>query len=85
MIVKKTVRAFLRKKGHTESMYYNYHGTAKKLIKEKRLIGCTVVEEHRGIRPALVLYFDGHVPMPIRRDRWEEYFSLILRYGLRET
>ena len=61
-------------------MYYNYHGTAKNLIKEGRLIGCSVVSDHNGIRPALVLYFDDHFPMPIRREKWEEYFTLICRY-----
>ena len=63
-------------------MYYNYHGMAKRLITEGHLMGCAVVEEHNNIRPALVLYFDNHAPMPIRRERWEEYFSLICRYGI---
>ena len=64
-------------------MYYSYHAMAKKLVKEGRLIGCAVVENHNGIRPALVLYFDDHPPMPVRRERWEEYFALVCRYGIR--
>ncbi len=62
--------------------YYNYHGTAKRLIKEGKLIGCALVGRHNDITPALVLYFDDHAPMPIRREKWEEYFALILAYGI---
>ncbi len=53
------------------------------MIKEGKLIGCAVTGEHNGIRPALVLYFDGHSPMPIRFYRWKEYFDLIIKYGVK--
>lgn len=60
-------------------MYYNYHATAKRLIREKKLIGYFFTENHRGISPALVLIFDDYVhpEMPIRKHRWEEYLPLL--------
>jgi len=59
--------------------YYNYHGVAKRLIAEGKLIGYYYTEEHRGICPALVLLFDDarHPVMPIREHRWEEYEGLL--------
>ena len=58
-------------------MYYNYHAKAKQLITEGHLINFEVVPKWRMIAPALVLYFDNHKPMPIRKYRWEEYWELL--------
>ncbi len=58
--------------------YYNYHAEIKKLILSGRLIGYQFVDDYNGIRPALVLYFSGHRPMPIRSYRWEEYIPLLV-------
>ena len=57
--------------------YFNYHAKAKKLIREGFLISYEVVERYKDIIPALVLHFSNHKPMPIREERWHEYFDLI--------
>lgn len=57
--------------------YYNYHGQAKNLIKEGHLIGYEFVDRWNAIAPALVLYFDNHIPMPIREERWSEYLAIL--------
>ena len=65
---------------HANSMeYYNYHGTVKRLIAEGKLKKWQLVEEYHGITPVLLLFFDDdrHPVMPIREDRFEEYFDLI--------
>ena len=61
--------------------YYSYHGVAKRLIAEGKLVGYYYTEAHRGIRPALVLLFEDekHPVMPIRAHRWEEYAGLLPR------
>lgn len=58
-------------------MYYNYHGIAKHLITGGHLLSYEITERWNHIAPALVLYFDNHAPMPIREDRWHEYFSIL--------
>ena len=58
-------------------MYYNYHAQAHKLIEEGHLTKTEIVERWNGIKPALVLYFDNHRPMPIREYRWDEYLEFI--------
>lgn len=58
-------------------MYFNYHGKAKKLIKEGHLIDYKILEQWNHISPALVLYFDNHKPIPIRKERWDEYFLIV--------
>lgn len=59
--------------------YFNYHATAKRLIREGKLISYKFVERHNHISPALILEFDDfrHPIMPIREDKWEEYVGLI--------
>ena len=61
--------------------YFNYHATAKRLIREGKLRGYVVVEKYKNISPALLLFFDDtrHPVMPIREHRWEEYRELIVR------
>lgn len=58
-------------------MYYNYHAKAKQLISEGHLTVVEFVDDWNGIAPALVLYFDNHKPMPIRKYKWEEYMEII--------
>ncbi|HJD05992.1 MAG TPA: thermostable hemolysin delta-VPH [Candidatus Onthoplasma faecipullorum] len=57
--------------------YYNYHAIAKRLINDNHLIAVTVFPEYKNIRPALVLYFDNHRPIPIRDYMWDEYLDKI--------
>lgn len=62
--------------------YFNYHSTAKKLIQNGNLISCYLTKNHNKISPALVLVFNDtiHKIMPIRKERWKEYFELIFEY-----
>ena len=62
--------------------YYNYHGRAKKLIKEGMLVRAIILKKWNGIEPALVLFFKGSRPMPIRRNRWIEYEFIIRNTGI---
>ena len=59
--------------------YYNYHATAKRLIKEGKLIGYYYTKRYKHITPALVLVFNDHFHhiMPIREYRWVEYIGLL--------
>lgn len=56
--------------------YYNYHATAKRLIREGKLIRWYIADRYRSIAPALVLVY-RHPVMPIREYRWEEYLQLL--------
>lgn len=58
-------------------MYFNYHAKAKQLIKEGHLTDYEIVERWNIIAPALVLHFDNHKPMPIRKYKWEEYWDIL--------
>ena len=59
--------------------YFNYHATAKRLIREGKLRGYVVVEKYKNISHALLLFFDDarHPVMPIREHRWEEYVGFL--------
>lgn len=59
--------------------YFNYHGTAKRLISEGKLTGYYFTEKHPSFSPALVLLFDDpkHPVMPIREYRFSEYLPLL--------
>lgn len=59
--------------------YYNYHATAKQLIKDGKLIKWYFAQRHNGISPALVLLFEDakHPVMPIREARFPEYLPLL--------
>lgn len=61
--------------------YFNYHATAKRLIREGKLIAFRIVKEYNGISPAMVLFFDDpvHPVMPIREAHFEEYLALLPR------
>lgn len=64
--------------------YFNYHATAKRLIKENKLIGFYFTEKHNSISPALVLIFDNikHHLMPIRQEKWQEYLNILFKKEL---
>ena len=57
--------------------YYNYHAMAKRLLKDGNCFGATIFEEYHHIKPALVLYFQNHKPIPIRQYMWEDYFEIL--------
>jgi len=59
--------------------YYSYHGIAKKLIKENKLLAYYFTDNHNNISPALVLIFNDsrHHVIPIRQYRWVEYLPLL--------
>ena len=59
--------------------YFNYHATIKKLIAQGKLKFWYISPNHNGIKPALVLVFDdiSHPVMPIRENKWQEYFDII--------
>ena len=58
-------------------MYFNYHAKAMRLIREGHCTHFELVERWNQIAPAMVLYFDNEPPMPIREERWADYFELI--------
>jgi len=62
--------------------YFNYHATAKKLLKDGKLKRYYFVEQYKTISPALVLEFDDlkHPVMPIRKHKWHEYLPLLSDY-----
>ena len=59
--------------------YFNYHATAKKLIKDGKLTDFYITEKYGNISPALILIFNDekHPIMPIRQHKWSEYFALL--------
>lgn len=59
--------------------YFNYHATAKKLIGDGKLKEYRFVADYNGIKDVLLLIFDDerHPFMPIRKDRWREYFEIL--------
>ena len=59
-------------------LYFNYHAKVKKMILEGRLTGYEFLDNYNGITPALVLYFKDSKPMPIRKNRWEEYLPILM-------
>ena len=65
--------------------YFNYHATVKKLIKDGKLIEYRFLAEYNGIKDVLLLVFNDRVHpfMPIRKERWHEYFD-ILEIALKE-
>ena len=59
--------------------YFNYHATAKKLIKDGKLVEYRFVSEYNGIKDVLLLIFNDekHPIMPIRRHKWDEYIKIL--------
>ena len=62
--------------------YYNYHAKARSLIKSGHCVKAEITENYKNIAPALVLYFDDHIPMPIRVHKFDEYFRLLKQYNI---
>lgn len=62
--------------------YFNYHAKAQNLIKTGHCVKAQVVNRYKDICPALVLYFDNHIPMPVRLHRFDEYFALLKQCGI---
>ena len=63
--------------------YFNYHAKAQGLIKAGHCVKAEIVEKYKDISPALVLYFDYHIQMPIRLHRFDEYFELLKDYNVK--
>ena len=63
--------------------YFNYHAKAKNLIRTGHCIDAKIVEAHKNISPALILFFDNHQPMPIREYRWVDYVYLLTEYNVK--
>jgi len=61
--------------------YFSYHAKAKNLIKGGHLISYCIEQEYNNIKPALILFFDNHRPMPIREHKWVEYIELIENFS----
>lgn len=62
--------------------YFNYHAKAQGLINTGHCVGAELVEKYKDIGTALILYFDDHIPMPIRPHRFKEYFVLLKEHGI---
>ena len=62
--------------------YFNYHARAINLIKSVHCTKAEIKKKHNRISPALVLYFDNHIPMPIREHKWELYIILIQEFNI---
>lgn len=62
--------------------YFNYHAKAQGLIKSGHCVKAEFVDKYKDIAPALVLYFDNNIPMPIRLHKFAEYFELLKRYAV---
>ena len=63
--------------------YFNYHAKAQGLIKGGHCTKAEIVEQYKEISPALILYFDNHIQMPIRLHKFDEYFELLKRYDVK--
>lgn len=63
--------------------YFNYHQTAQKLIKTGHCLSAEIVKKHNAISPALILFFDNHLPMPIREEKWLVYFNLLEHHSIK--
>lgn len=62
--------------------YFNYHAKAQNLIRTGHCIKAELTENYREISPALVLYFDNNIPMPIRQHKFYDYFELLKQNGI---
>lgn len=62
--------------------YFNYHAKAQGLIKTGHCVKAELVKNYKAIRPALVLYFDDHIPMPIRSHKFSEYLELLKKHDI---
>lgn len=49
----------------------------KQLITNGNLMEYHIVSGWNGITPALVLFFDKHLPMPIPIEQWDKYWDIL--------
>ena len=61
----------------TNMTYFNYHAKAKRLIMNGNCISASIFSNYHHIRPALVLYFENNIPIPIRDYMWKDYLPLL--------
>ena len=61
--------------------YFDYHAVARRLIRTGKIKKKEYVGVWNDISPALVLFFDNHIPMPIRKERWGEYEAILTECG----
>lgn len=62
--------------------YFNYHAKAKRLLNNGNCIGASVFSCYNNIKPALVLYFDNNIPIPIREYMWKEYLPILKQLNI---
>ena len=62
--------------------FYNYHAVANNLIKSGHCTKAEFKEKHNGVSPAILLHFDNHKPMPIRKESFEKYLSILTFYDV---
>lgn len=62
-------------------MYFNYHAKIKKLISQGEFVRFEIVDNYSGIKPAMILYFKNHPPMPVREHRFDEYLKIFEMLG----
>ena len=63
--------------------YFNYHAKAKRLIENENCISASVFSNYHHIKPALVLYFENNIPIPIRDYMWKDYFPLLQKHKIK--
>lgn len=65
-------------------MYFNYHAKAQNLIKTGHCTTYEIVQDDHKIKPCLVLFFDNHKPMPIRKHKFDEYIFLLAKFDVKK-
>ena len=68
---------------NTLMTYFNYHAKAKRLIENGNCISACIMSNYHHIRPALVLYFENNIPIPIRSYKWQEYLPLLEQHKIK--
>ena len=61
-------------------MYFKDHAQIKKLISAGFFVNYKIFNTWNNISPALVLFFYNHKPMPIRKEKWKDYYKYINNY-----
>ena len=62
--------------------YFNFHAKAKRLIEQDYCISASIFSSYNHIRPALVLYFENNIPIPIRDYMWKDYLPLLEKHKI---
>lgn len=52
------------------------------MIEAGHCVKAELVEQYKEIGLSLILYFDEHIPMPIRPHKFGEYFELLNKYNV---